>query len=337
MKRPEPQSEKSGGPLLSVVGPTATGKSALAVDIALAVGGEIVSCDSMAVYRGLDIGTDKPTRQEMRGVPHHLLDVADPGSLFSAGEFRRMALEAVEAIWGRGRVAILAGGTGLYYRALTKGLLNLPARQPELRERLASRIKRDGSERVFRILQRFDPAYASTIGKRDSLRICRAMEVFMTTGKPLSAWIEEAPFGSSSLEGAKIGLTAELSFLRDRIDRRVDAMMKSGFLEEVKSLNNSGLLRGPARKAIGYGELAAFLDGNTSLEEAVEEIRRRSRKLAKRQFTWFRKEDGIEWFDIRKEGWKDDVIKYVSGWLAGFSGKEGGKHTESVTQLYQKG
>lgn len=314
--KPDESQFSAAGSLLSVVGPTATGKSALAVDIALAFGGEIVSCDSMAVYRGLDIGTDKPTGKERRGVPHYLLDVADPGTFFSAGEFRRMALKAVEEIRGRGNTAILVGGTGLYYRALTKGLLELPGRQPELRARLTGRIERYGPERLFRILHRFDPAYASTIGKRDSLRICRAMEVFMTTGKPLSAWIEEAPFGSACMEGAKIGLTAELSFLRDRIDSRVDVMMKKGFLEEVKALHASGVLKGPARKAIGYGELTAFLEGEIRLEEAVSAIKVRSRKLAKRQLTWFRKEDGIEWFDIRKEGWKHDVMEFVAEWLA---------------------
>ncbi len=302
------------GPVLSIVGPTAAGKSGFAIEAALCLGAEIVSCDSMAVYRGLDIGTDKPSNEERARVPHHLVDVAEPGSYFSAGAFRRSALRAIEEIGERRRLCILVGGTGLYYRALTQGLIAVPGRQEALRERLNERIARTGPERLHRILRRVDPATAARIGERDSLRIVRALEVLITTGKPQSQWIRENPFGNRVIPGLRLGLTAPRQFLYDRIESRVDEMMRRGLLEEVKALHGRGVLSGPVGKAIGYMELAGFLEGLFTLDEAVAQIKLHSRRLAKRQLAWFKKETDIKWFEIDKEAWKDDAMEFIKRW-----------------------
>lgn len=303
--------------MICIVGPTAAGKSRFALEVAERFRGEIISCDSMAVYRGLDIGTDKPSAEDRARVPHHLLDVAEPGSYFSAGAFRESALEARTQIVARGKVPVVVGGTGLYYRALTRGLVEAPPRQEALRKRLKTRMERRGPERLHRILSRLDPAYASRIGPRDALRIIRALEVRLASGKPLSAWIAERPFGDPNAETSlQIGLTARRDFLYDRIDRRVAAMMAAGLLDEVRALHRRGVLTGPVRKAIGYGELARHLEGCWGLEEAVAAIRLRSRHLAKRQMAWFKKEKQIDWFTIEKEAWQNDAIQFIQRWLS---------------------
>lgn len=324
----------ANGPMLSIVGPTATGKSSFAIEVALALKGEIVSCDSMAVYRGLDIGTDKPSHEARQMVPSHLFDVAEPGSIFSAGAFRTMALRTLEGIWSRGRIAVLVGGTGLYYRALTRGLVSIPGRNEAIRRRLKRRIELHGPEKLHGLLCRFDPDSAATIGKRDALRIVRALEVFLSTGKPLSTWIKAEPFGVSSLDGLRVGLTARRSHLYALIERRVDDMMKKGLLEEVRKLDAKGLLKGPAAKAIGYGELAAHLKGSLGLEEAVDQIKLRSRRLAKRQLAWFGKEEGIKWFNIEEEVWKNDARRYIENRFSKTGGKPGSQHSEPDSQLH---
>jgi len=304
------------GRLICIVGPTAVGKSRFAVEVAMRFGGEIISCDSMAVYRGLDIGTDKPSPEDRKRVRHHLLDVAEPGSTYSAGAFRRAALMAQEEIRARVRLPVVVGGTGLYYRALVKGLIDAPPRQEAIRARLKARIQRRGPERLHRVLQRLDAPYAAQIGPRDSLRIVRAMEVVLSTGKPLSAWISERPFAvNGSRRQLRVGLTATRAFLYDRIDKRVEAMMAAGLLEEVRELSRRGLLSGPVSKAIGYGELAEYVRGLVSLEDAVSAVKLRSRHLAKRQTAWFKKEDDINWFEIEKEAWKNDALEFIERWL----------------------
>jgi len=311
----EANPNKADERLLCIVGPTGVGKSRFSMEVALRLGGEIISCDSMSVYRGLDIGTDKPSAEDRALVPHHLLDVAEPGSYFSAGAFRNAALAAERAIRARGHLPVVVGGTGLYYRALVQGLINAPPRQEALRARLKQRVARLGPERMHRILRRLDPAYAARIGPRDSLRIVRAMEVALATGRPLSEWIAEAPFRTGDCGGSlRIGLTSSRPFLYDRIERRVEAMMAAGFLEEVRGLEARGCLTGPVRKAIGYGELAAHLKGLVGLERAVSAIKLRSRHLAKRQLAWFTKEKHIQWFNVEKEAWKYDAMEFIERW-----------------------
>jgi tRNA dimethylallyltransferase len=216
----------------------------------------------------------------------------------------------------RGKVCVLVGGTGLYFRALTQGLADLPSRNEPLRTRLRKRITTHGAPALYRILQRFDPPAASRIMPEDEVRIIRALEVRLLTGRPLSSWIETSPFGSESLAGVlQIGLTASRPFLYERIDARVDTMMASGLLGEVEALHQSGALRGPARKAIGYGELADHIEGACTLRQAVDRIKLRSRHLAKRQLTWFRKETGVKWYYIdHREAWKNDAMEFIERW-----------------------
>lgn len=302
-------------PVLAVLGPTGTGKSAFAVDVALALGGEVISCDSMAVYRGLDIGTDKPSAADRRGVPHHLIDVAEPGESFSAGAFRDRALEALAAIRARGRLPILVGGTGLYARALLLGIAHAPPRQEAVRARLARRLERAGPERLHALLRRLDPARAAALPPRDALRIVRALEVRLATGRPMSALLAEAPFGTEALKRVlRIGLTAPRPLLYNRIEARVDAMVARGLADEVRGLRDAGTLRGPVLKAIGYGEFAAYLAGDVTLEEAVAEVKRRSRNLAKRQMTWFQKERSVTWYSIDREAWETHAMERARRW-----------------------
>lgn len=302
-------------PVLAVLGPTGTGKSAFAVAAAIALGGEVISCDSMAVYRGLDIGTDKLPPPERRGVPHHLVDVADPGESFSAGAFRDLALAAVADIRGRGRLPVLVGGTGLYARALLMGIAPAPPRQEAVRARLEARLARSGPERLHGLLRRLDPARAAELPPRDALRLIRALEVRLVTGRPMSALLSEEPFGARALRTVlRIGLTGPRPLLYNRIDARVDAMVARGFLDEVRGLREAGALRGPVLKAIGYGELAAHLAGEVTLEAAVAEIKRRSRNLAKRQMTWFRRERSVHWYSIDREAWESHAMERAGRW-----------------------
>lgn len=311
-----PDGRSSPAFTLAVVGPTASGKSAFALEAAERFGGEILSCDSMAVYRGLDIGTDKPSAKDRKRIRHHLLDVAEPGSSFSAGAFRSAALQCMADMAHRGKGCVLVGGTGLYYRALTQGLAELPSRNEPLRARLRTRIMTRGALALHRILRRLDPQAASRIMPEDEVRIIRAMEVRLLTGRPLSSWIETSPFGSESLAGIlRIGLMASREVLYERIAARVDAMMASGLLGEVEALHQSGALSGPARKAIGYGELSDHIEGACTLRQAVDRIKLRSRHLAKRQITWFRRETGIKWYYIDpREAWKNDAMEFIERW-----------------------
>ncbi len=312
-----PEGARPLPPTLAIVGPTASGKSRFALRVAEALGGEILSCDSMAVYRGMDIGTDKPGAADRARIRHHLVDVADPGSTFSAGAFRAAALEAMADMAARGVACVVVGGTGLYYRALTEGLVDLPPRDEALRERLRARIRREGAPAVHRILRRLDPASATRILPGDALRIVRALEVRLLTGEPISSWIARAPFGSGRLEGVlKVGLTAPREVLYARIDARVDEMVAAGLLGEVAALLRAGALHGSARKAIGYGEMADHLEGRCSLRQAVDKIKLRSRHLAKRQVAWFRKEPDIRWYDVsRREAWSNESMEFIQRWI----------------------
>jgi tRNA dimethylallyltransferase len=325
-------------PLLAVVGPTASGKTGFALEVARRSGAEIISCDSMAVFRGLDIGTDKPSAADRAAVPHHLIDVVEPGSYFSAGDFRASALEAIREISLRGRPCILVGGTGLYFRALTRGLLDLPPRQKALRERLDARISRRGPGALHRVLARLDPPAAARITPGDTMRTVRALEVRLVTGKPLSRWIEDSPFRPVGFSGMlQLGITAPREVLYARIEARVDAMLKGGLLAEVEHLWRGGKLSGPARKAIGYGELADYLEGRSPLGEALARIKLRSRHLAKHQLTWFKKEAGIRWYNSDKEAWENDAIEFIERWSQEAQPVTRDQHPEPDTQLRPQG
>ncbi|NLH48179.1 MAG: tRNA (adenosine(37)-N6)-dimethylallyltransferase MiaA [Myxococcales bacterium] len=287
--------------LIVVCGPTATGKTALALEIAGRLGGEIINADSMQVYRHMDIGTAKPPPAERARVPFHLLDVADPDDTFSTGRFRELAGGAVAAIAARGRVPIVAGGTGLYIKALTKGLWEGPPANWELR-RGYKELEAATPGSLHRRLQEVDPPRAAQVHPADYVRLERALEVFDLTGKPLSRWQAEHGFADAPYRLVKIGLTLPRDAQAVAIDERVDEMMANGWLREVRQLRALGYGPDlPSQAAIGYRELHAHLDGRLTLREAVERTKASTRQFAKRQRTWFGADRDIRWFDADRD------------------------------------
>lgn len=289
--------------LVAIVGPTASGKSALGVWLAGRLDGEILACDSTQVYRGFDVGTAKPTAAERGGIPHHLIDMVDPGEEFHAGEYRRRAIAVLEDLAGRGKLPILTAGTGLYLRALLEGLCEAPTRSEELRERLRRRAGTGGPSYLHRILERLDPEAARRIGARDEPKTIRAIEVRLLSGKPLSALHRE---GQQPLEGyraIKVGLMPPRAALYERIHRRAEAMVEAGWIDEVRQLMAAGVPEtAKPFQFIGYREWREFIEGKIGKEEALERIRQATRRYAKRQITWFRRETGVAWL----EGFGDD-------------------------------
>jgi tRNA dimethylallyltransferase len=284
-------------PVLAIVGATATGKSALAMALAERLGGEIVNADALQVYRGFDIGTAKPSPADRARVPHHLIDILEPHETYSAGEFARRARAAIAEIQARGGVPIVVGGSGLYQRALFAGISPLPPGDPQARRELRERLKREGLAPLREELARLDPRTAARLGAGDTQRVLRALEVALVSGRPLSAWIAEQPFGTQGIAGVRVGLTLPRSILYDQIAGRVARMMESGWTQEVAGLLAKGLSAElPAFQAIGYRQLVRHLEGDGSVEQAVAEIIRETRRFAKRQETWFRKEPDVAWF-----------------------------------------
>jgi tRNA dimethylallyltransferase len=284
-------------PVLAIVGATATGKSALAMALAERLGGEIVNADALQVYRGFDIGTAKPTVEERRRVPHHLIDILEPEERYSAGDFARRAREAIAGIRERGRVPIVAGGSGLYLRALFLGISPIPPGDPEVRERLRQQLEEEGLPALFAELWRTDPETAARLGTGDTQRVLRALEVAAVSGRPLSQWISEQPFGAQRIAALHVGLTLPRAILYDQIAGRVARMMEGGWREEVAGLLQRGLSPDfPAFQAIGYRQIVRCLEGDGSLDLAVGETIKATRRFAKRQETWFRKEPDVTWF-----------------------------------------
>lgn len=283
--------------LICIAGPTASGKTGLAVALAQALNGEVVSCDSMQIYRGMDVGTAKPTPEEMQGVPHHLLDVADPGEDFSVGRYVRLATEAITDIHSRGKTAIVAGGTGLYLDSLVKGEEFAPPSREGERKFLEDAAEQKGIEYVYDMLMEADPETAERLHLSDRKRIIRAMEVFLITGLPLSWHIAQSRQRPPRYRPAWLGLNfRDRAKLYARIDARVDQMLAQGLEQEVQRLLNAGVdPQTTAMQAIGYKELASALRGECTVEEAASRIKQASRNYAKRQLTWFRRNDKIRW------------------------------------------
>lgn len=295
--------EREKPPLLVVVGPTAVGKSELAVELALRVRGEVVTADSMQVYRGLDIAAAKPTLQERKGVPHHLIDVCDPDERFNVAEYRRLAHEAIATVHRRGNLPILAGGTGLYVKAvLDEFLFPDEGADYELRRRLEAQAREEGPRALHRRLAEVDPESAARLHPNDVRRVVRALEVYYTTGRPLSEHLKEARASEPAYEVAMFGLTRPREVLYRRINERVDAQIRQGLIEEVRRLAERYGELPVARQALGCKEILAYLKGELTLEEAVERIKRDTRRFAKRQYTWFRKQPRIRWIDLEELG-----------------------------------
>ena len=304
-------------PVLAVLGPTATGKSSLALTLAERLDGEIVNCDSTAVYRGFDIGTDKVPVSERRGIPHHLIDIVAPTADYNAADFARDATRAIADIHARGRVPILVGGTGLYYRALTRGLFPGPGKDDVLRTRLDAMAARFGVERLHRLMRRLDPESAERIQPRDQKRIVRALEVFFQTGKPLTAHFAStvSPL-PGDVEVTALGLRLPNDLLAERLRRRVDLQFEAGLLEEVRANLAAGVPES-ARPFGGlvYRQVLEYLRGVRDQADTRALIAQENRRYARRQLIWFRKEPTLTWFD--GPGESPDVQGRVLEWLAG--------------------
>lgn len=297
-------------PAIALLGPTASGKSALALEWARRLGGEIVSIDSALVYRHLDIGAAKPDREERAQVPHHLIDVRDPWQTYSAAEFAADARKAVEQIIARGRIPILAGGTGLYFQALTDGLAGMPEASPGLRAIIAADAAARGWPALHAELAQVDQAAAAKIKPTDPQRIQRALEVFRLSARPISAWQRDPPGARLPVRMLKLVLApSERTVLHGRIARRFDAMLEQGFLEEVRALRALPQMRAapapldlPAVRAVGYRQAWQFLEGQGDAATFRERAIAATRQLAKRQLTWLRARHDLRWFDPGTQG-----------------------------------
>ncbi|HET6947119.1 MAG TPA: tRNA (adenosine(37)-N6)-dimethylallyltransferase MiaA [bacterium] len=283
-------------PLIVICGPTAVGKTAASVALAQRIGAEIIAADSRTIYRFMDIGTAKPSSRQRRAVPHHLLDIADPDEVVTLATYRRLAAEASAQVRGRGRVPLLVGGTGLYIRAVVEGF-TIPAVPPdhELRRRLEE-TEQHAPGTLHARLAAVDPAAAARIHPRNARRLIRALEVFARTGRPISTLQER---GEPLRRTLQIGLTMAREALYRAIDDRVDAQIAAGLVEEVRGLLARGYAPSlPSMTGLGYKEIAAHLDGGIPLEEAIRTLKRRTRRFAKRQYTWFRADPRIRWIDV---------------------------------------
>ena len=300
-------------PLLIIAGPTATGKSASAVELALRMGGEVVSADSMQVYRGMDIGSAKVTREEMRGIPHHLIDCVDPDETWNVVRFKEQASLAVRDIADRGKLPIVCGGTGFYIQAL---LYDIDFTQMEenapLRKRLSDMAAEKGPEAVHALLAQRDPASAAAIHPGNVKRVIRALEFIEESGRSIAVHNAEQREKQSAYRSVFFVLTMDRAKLYERIDRRVDIMMQQGLLEEVTRLRDMGIARdSTAMQGIGYKQIYGFLEGEYDLEEAVRLIKRDTRHFAKRQLTWFRREKEVLWVDTDRFANREEMWDYM--------------------------
>ena len=289
---------KVGNPpkILVILGPTCAGKSALALDTAKCLESEIISADSMQVYRGMDIGTAKPTPDERAAVVHHLIDILDPDENYNAGRFEREASDIIHSLWRQGTPAIVAGGTGLYVKALIHGLFEAPPVDPDLRANLLDEASRVGPAEFHESLRRVDPVAAARLHPHDTVRIARALEVYRLTGRAMTDLQARHRFEKHHFLPMILGMTMDREVLYDRIEHRVDRMIRAGWVEEVRGLLDRGYdEESPGLRGLGYERLLDHLRGRCTLDEAVEEIKKETRRYAKRQMTWFRSMPEIEW------------------------------------------
>ena len=295
--------------IICIAGPTASGKTALAVELAKELNGEVVSCDSMQVYRRMDIGTAKPTREEMQGIVHHMIDVAEPDEDFSVSRYCDMASPIVGDILARGKTAVIAGGTGLYMDSLIRGNAFAPFPATGVRERLEEQADAEGMQAMLRRLQSVDPDSAARLHLSDRKRILRALEVWLETGETITEHNRKTQAIPPRYTPLWLGLDfADRAELYHRIDTRVDAMLEMGLMEEIRELLASGIpAKCTAMQAIGYKEFVNALNGGETIEQAAEEVKKSSRHYAKRQLTWFRRNPKIHWL-TRQAGQKNEEI-----------------------------
>ena len=296
--------------IICVAGPTASGKTALAVALAQAVNGEVVSCDSMQVYKYMDIGTAKPTAEEMQGIPHHMLDVAEPSEDFSVSRYCEMATGIVEDILARGKTAIIAGGTGLYMDALIRGNAFAPYPSTGMREKLEAQADAQGMAYMLDLLQSIDPESVARLHLADRKRILRALEVYYETGETITAHNKKTQAIPPRFNALWFALEdAQRSTLYQRIDSRVDQMLHNGLLEEIDSLLSRGILeKATALQAIGYKEFIAARNGECTVAQATEQVQQASRHYAKRQLTWFRRNPSMHWLCRQEQEGTQEIL-----------------------------
>jgi len=283
--------------LIIILGPTCAGKSSTAVKLAKKMQGEIINCDSMQVYKGFDIGTDKIPSDKREGIPHHLLDAVNPSTQFTAAEFAKLALKVTDLIHKKKRLPLIVGGTGLYIKALIDGLFPEGKKDRLLRRKLEKEAEEKGLESLREKLMEVDPVYCQKVGKNDKIRIIRALEIFYSTEKPISEHFLNTRSYVEDFNIIKIGLKLEREILYRRIEERVDRMFQKGIIQEVQNLLDSGIdENSPPFRALGYKYVLKVIKDEISTEEAISLTKRDTRHYAKRQMTWFRKMEGIKWF-----------------------------------------
>ncbi|WP_102346860.1 tRNA (adenosine(37)-N6)-dimethylallyltransferase MiaA [Bacillus sp. Marseille-P3661] len=284
--------------VITIIGPTAVGKTKTGIELAKVLDGEVISGDSMQIYRGMDIGTAKVTKEEMEGIPHHLIDIKDPNETFSVAEFQALVTDLIEDITKRGKIPIIVGGTGLYIQSVLFDYnFSDTASNKQYREQMEKRISEEGIDAVYKELEKVDPDSARKIHPNNTRRVIRALEVYHETGLTLTEY-QDKQLLESPYHYIIIGLTMERTLLYDRINKRVDQMIDQGLIAEVKKLYDANFRNCQSTQAIGYKEIYDYFDGRIPLEESIELLKRNSRRYAKRQLTWFRNKMNVSWFDM---------------------------------------
>jgi len=304
-------------PVVVIVGPTASGKTKLSIEIAKLMDGEIVSADSMQIYRYMDIGTAKPTIYERQNIPHHMMDILDPAEQFSVAEYQKMAVDIISDIHKRQKLPIIVGGTGLYIKSLLYPMNFTDAYQDlEYRKQLQETANIKGRDYLYQQLKMVDPSTASRLHPNDVRRVIRALEVYHITGKPMSHYSQNLKNMDFRYNTAMIGLVMDRVKLYERTNKRVDIMIENGLLNEVKNLLDKGYSRDMiSMQGLGYKEIIDYYQGNLSLEEAIYIIKRETRRYAKRQLTWFRAQKGIKWINIDEYSSEEDLVKHAANYI----------------------
>lgn len=304
--------------VIVIIGPTAVGKTRLSVELAKRVNGEIISGDSMQIYKEMDIGTAKVSKEEMQGVPHYLIDVKEPTESYSVAEFQREVRELIDRISKKGCIPIIAGGTGLYIQSVLYDYqFSDTGKDEEIRLRLEKQVEEEGMEIVYEELRRIDPVSAENIHPNNVRRVIRALEVFHSTGKTMAEY-QESQEQELLYDVAFVGLTMDRETLYDRINLRVDLMVEQGLIDEVESLYKKGIRDCQSIQAIGYKELYGYFDGKLSMEQAIAALKQNSRRYAKRQLTWFRNKMDVTWFDMTDADFEvtlEEIFLFVAGKL----------------------
>ena len=303
--------------LIVIIGPTAVGKTKLSIELAKRFGGEVISGDSAQIFRGMDIGTAKIREDEMKGIPHHLIDEREAGESYTVYEFKEAVQKAIEEIASRGHIPIIVGGTGLYIQSVLYDY-QFPetAANPQIRAELEEKAEKEGRDALYETLKGIDPAAAEKIHPNNVKRVVRALEVYYTSGVRFSEQ-QLSVDKTENYDAAVIGLTMERELLYNRINQRVDIMMESGLEEEVRKFYDQGLMDSQSLQAIGYKEFNGYFQGKETIEQVANAIKQNSRRFAKRQFTWFRNKMDVNWFDMSDIDHIDGKIEEISAYVAG--------------------